>query len=804
MLPEKLAPQLAVSIPSRLPLLPVRNVVIFPHMVLPLDFSRPKSIKALEGAMAGDRLVFMTAQKREDTEDPQADELFSIGCVARILEPLKMPNGQFKILCEGIARARLDQYRLIADRGFVEATIEVLDEPSDSTPEIKALMRQCVPLFEQYAKLNRRVSFEASISLNGIEQPGRFADTVAGNLQLPPVAADRQGQGPNGRINDKQALLETIDPRDRLERVHEILSTEIEILNLERRLESRIRNQIDKTQKEYYLNERLKAIQKELKQKDEYGKEMDEVREKIRAAKMPKEASEVAEKEVTRLEKMMPFSPEATVIRTYLDWMVSLPWSVFSKDNLDVKRAQTILDEDHYGLTKVKERILEYLAVLKLVKRIKGPILCFIGPPGVGKTSLARSIAQSLERSFVKVSLGGVRDESEIRGHRRTYIGSLPGRLIQSLRKAKSKNPVILLDEIDKMGTDWRGDPAAALLEVLDPEQNKGFVDHFLDVEFDLSDVFFICTANTLHPIPPSLLDRLEIIRFAGYTEQEKLHIVQKYLIPKQMKEHGLDKGSLEIAVDGIKTIIREYTREAGVRNLERWIATVCRKAAKLLVSEAAEKPIKVNESTVGKLLGVPEFSRDRAAENSIGVSTGLAWTEHGGEVLAIEVAKMPGKGKLTLTGKLGEVMQESAQAALSFIRANARKLKIKDSAFKTLDYHIHVPEGATPKDGPSAGTAIATALVSAMTQRPVRKRVAMTGEITLHGRVLPIGGLKEKSIAAYREGMDTVLYPEGNQKDLEEIPQDIKKQLKLVPVKHMEQVISFAIDLKGLPQRPA
>ncbi len=775
---------------DKLPLLPVRDIVVFPHMVLPLDVSRPKSVKALEEAMAAQHLVFIAAQKRVETEDPQQDDIFTTGTIAKILELLKMPNGQLKILVEGQARGRIHSLRLLADKSYLEVEVERLNESHTLTPEMQALMRQCNQLFDSYVKLNRRVSFEVAVSLTHIEDPARFADTIASNLLI--------------KISEKQLLLEVTDPRDRLERLAELMNAEIEILNIERRIQSRVRSQIEKTQKEYYLNEQMKAIQKELKQKDEYAKEMDDLRESIKTAKMTKEATEAAEKEVGRLEKMMPFSPEATVIRTYLDWLISLPWSVRTQDNLDLKRAQTILDDDHYGLEKPKERIIEYLAVLSLVKKIKGPILCFVGPPGVGKTSLARSIAHSLEREFVKMSLGGVRDESEIRGHRRTYIGSLPGRLIQSIRKAKSKNPVFLFDEIDKMGMDWRGDPAAALLEVLDPEQNHAFMDHFLDVEFDLSEVFFICTANSLSNVPSSLLDRLEVIRFSGYTEEEKLHIAQKYLIPKQLKEHGIDPERVTITPEALRLIIREYTREAGVRNLERRIAMLCRKSAKILVSNASEKAIRITDPRIGQMLGIPEYSKERATDNNVGVSTGLAWTEHGGEVLAIEVSKMPGKGKLMLTGKLGEVMQESAQAALSFIRANAKKWRIKDSFFKQQDYHIHVPEGATPKDGPSAGTAIATALVSAMTQRPVKKKIAMTGEITLHGRVLPIGGLKEKSLAAYREGMDVMLYPEGNRKDLEEVPEDIKSHLKMIPVKHMEQVLSLALDPKSTFHRPS
>ncbi len=689
--------------PNKFPFLPVRDLVVFPRMVVPLDVSRTKSVKALEEAMAAQHLVFVASQKRADIEDPQADDLFQIGTIAKILELLKMPNGQLKILVEGQSRGRVLKLHPVNGKGYVEVDVEVLEETLQITPDVQALMRQASQLFEQYIKLNRRISIETSVSLKAIEDPARFADVIASNLLI--------------KMSDKQLLLEILDPEERLGRVVEILHAEIEILNLERRIHNRVRTQIEKTQKEYYLNEQMKAIQKELRQKDDSTKEMDELREKIKAAQMPPEAQEAAEKEVARLEKMMPFSPESTVIRTYLDWLIALPWNALTQDTLELKRAQEILDEDHYGLYKVKERITEYLAVLKLVKKMKGPILCFVGPPGVGKTSMGRSIARAMGREFSKMALGGVRDESEIRGHRRTYIGSLPGRVIQSLRKAKTRNPVMLLDEIDKMGTDWRGDPAAALLEVLDAEQNKTFMDHFLDVGFDLSEVFFICTANTLSSIPPSLIDRLEVIRFSGYTESEKLRIAKNHLLPKQLKEHGIDPKDVEVPEDSMRAIIRDYTREAGVRGLERWVATLCRKIARSFVDNPGIKPLTISVADVRRMLGVQEYSTEKATENKIGVSTGLAWTEHGGETLAIEVAKMPGKGKLQLTGKLGDVMQESAHAALSFIRSNAKKWHIKDSFFKNQDYHIHVPEGATPKDGPSAGTAIATALVSAMTE---------------------------------------------------------------------------------------
>ncbi|MFN3966368.1 MAG: endopeptidase La, partial [Endomicrobiia bacterium] len=647
-------------------------------------------------------------------------------------------------------------------------------------PQIEALRREVIDLFEEYVKLNRRLPIDISSAIKIIEEPNKLADTIASHLLI--------------KIPERQELLETISVNARLTKIVEILNREIEILNIERKIQNRVRTQIEKTQKEYYLTEQMKAIQKELRQKDDFAKEIDEIKQKIRQAKMSKEAQEIAEKEVQRLEKMMPFSPEATVIRTYLDWLINLPWSISTQDNFDIKRAQKILDEDHYGLEKVKERVLEYLAVLKRVKKIKGPILCFVGPPGVGKTSIAKSIARALGRNFVRASLGGVRDEAEIRGHRRTYIGSLPGRIIQWMRKAKSKNPVFLLDEIDKMGTDWRGDPAAALLEVLDPEQNNSFVDHYLDVEFDLSNVMFITTANTLYSIPPSLVDRLEILRFPGYTLDEKIKIAENFLIPKQIKEHGLESEQIKFTSEGIKEIIQNYTREAGVRNLEREIANICRKVAKEIALNNNKKSIVINKEAIEKYLGVPQFLHEKISPNDIGVATGLAWTEHGGETLTIEVAMLKGKGKYILTGKLGEIMQESAQAALSYVRSIANKYRIKDSFFKDKDFHIHVPEGAIPKDGPSAGIAIATALASVVTNRPVKKDLAMTGEITLRGRVLPIGGFKEKLIAAYRDKIKIVIFPEMNKKELKDIPKNIQKEIKLIPVKHMDEVLKIAL----------
>lgn len=775
----------SMNIPPKLPLLPVRDLVIFPAMVLPLAVGREKSIKALEEAMASQRLIFLATQKNVQTEDPSPEDIHHIGTVSEILQLLKMPDGTLKVLVEGIHRARWTDFRL-SERGYIEVDLNLLIEKPEKTPETEALMRRSISLFEQYVKLNPRLPMEIYVAVANITDPGRMADTVASHLMV--------------KVNDKQAILEVADPTERLEKLVQILNAEIEILNIERRIQSRVRNQIEKTQKEYYLTEQMKAIQKELKQKDDTAKELDELRNKIKAAKLPKEAAEAADKEITRLEKMMSFSPEATVIRTYLDWLIGLPWSVTTKDNNDLLRAQKILDDDHYGLEKTKDRVLEYLAVLKRVNKIKGPILCFVGPPGVGKTSIAKSIARSLGRNFVRISMGGVRDEAEIRGHRRTYIGALPGRIIQSVRKAKSNNPVFILDEIDKMGSDWRGDPSAALLEVLDPEQNSTFVDHYLDLEFDLSKVMFITTANTLYNIPPSLLDRLEIIRFSGYTTDEKVRIAQKYLIPKQMKEHGLADTELEITPDAIKSIIRDYTHEAGVRNLEREMANLCRKVAKYLGMETQkkEKIIKITPDNLQKYLGIPQFIHEKVAPNEIGVATGLAWTEAGGETLTIEVNRMKGKGILSLTGKLGDVMKESAQAALSYIRSSAKELSIKEDIFKDTDFHVHVPEGAVPKDGPSAGIAMATALTSIILNRPVKIGIAMTGEITLRGRVLAIGGLKEKVLAAFREGITTVLYPEGNKKDIADIPQEVVKAMKLIPVKHMDEVLKLSLSKKS------
>ena len=751
-------------------------------MVLPLAVGRERSIKALEAAMAGAHLVFLLTQKRTQADDPQAQDLYSIGTVCEVLQMVKMPDGTMKILVEGVQRAELKEFLHLADKNYVQASINPIIEESARDVEIEAYMRQSVQLFDQYVKLNGRIPLEVLNSLPTITDPSKLADTLASHLML--------------KTPDKQKLLETVGVKTRFEKVVEVLGGEIEILNVERRIQSRVRTQIEKSQKEYYLTEQMKAIQKELRQKDDFTKEVAELKVKIKDAKMTKEAQEAAEKECERLEKMMPYSPEATVVRTYLDWMVSLPWSVRTKDDLEIKAAEKVLNDEHFGLEKPKERILEYLSVLKLVKKIKGPILCFVGPPGVGKTSLARSVANSLGRNFVRMPLGGVRDEAEIRGHRRTYIGSLPGRILQSMRKSKSKNPVFLLDEIDKMGSDWRGDPTAALLEVLDPEQNGNFADHYLDVGFDLSEVLFITTANTLFTIPPTLQDRLEIIRFAGYTETEKVAIAKGFIIPKQVKEHGLAQDQFKLGDSELRVLIREYTREAGVRSLERHVAKICRKTARAVADNPEGKLPVLDEKTVRKFLGIPEYHRENRVQNDVGVVTGLAWTEHGGELLTIEVTSMKGKGKLTLTGKLGDVMQESAQAAVSYVRSISKKLSVKSNFFQENDFHIHVPEGAVPKDGPSAGIALGTAVASLCSGKPVKKDLAMTGEITLRGNVLPIGGLKEKVLAAHREGVKTVLFPDSNNKDLEEIPSEVLNAVKMIPVKTMDQILKHALGI--------
>lgn len=772
-------------VPDVLPLLPVRDVVIFPYMIIPLAVGREKSIRALEEAMSKEHLILLVAQKKMQTENPRINDIYQVGTISEILQLLKLPDGTIKILVEGLERAKIEG--IVPNNNFMQVKVETFPEETVMNDKLLALMRNVNTLFERYVKLNRRIPIETMMSVSNIESPNRLADVIAAHILI--------------KIQQKQAILEKPDPHKRLLELSKILQGENNLLAIEKKIQGRVRNQIEKSQREFYLSEQMKAIQKELNKGDEYMKELEELRERIKDAKMFKDANRQALKELSRLQKMPSFSPEATVIRTYLDWLIDLPWAVKTKDNLDVARAEKILKEDHYGLEKAKERVLEYLAVCKLTHKIKGPILCFVGPPGTGKTSFARSIARSLGRKFIRISLGGMRDEAEIRGHRRTYVGALPGRVMQSIRRVKTKNPVFLLDEVDKMGQDFRGDPAAALLEVLDPEQNNAFSDHYLEVSFDLSDVMFITTANTLHTVPPSLADRMEVILFPGYTNEEKVMIAQRFLVPKQIEKNGLKEGSLSIQDKAFEYVISNYTQEAGVRNLEREIANICRKVAKNIASAERKGTKKEPEVTtitpknIRNFLGVPKFYRDEKAKNEVGVATGLAWTEHGGDTLNIEVSIMNGKGKLTLTGKLGEIMQESAQAALSYVRANAKRFNLKGDFYKGKEIHIHVPEGAIPKDGPSAGITMVCALVSALTGYPVKKDVAMTGEITLRGRVLSIGGIKEKILAAHRAGIKTVIFPQENRMNLEEIPQKIKDKLKLVSVKNINEAIDLALD---------
>jgi ATP-dependent Lon protease len=764
-----------------IPLLPLRDIVVFPHMVVPLFVGREKSIHAIEEAMSSDKEILLAAQKKAKTNDPTPEDIFGVGTVGTIIQILKLPDGTVKVLVEGKRRARLKRY-LPNDRYFL-VEVEEVQETVENSVEIEALMRSIHSTFETYVKLNKRIPPEMLMSISTIEEPARLADTIVAHLNL--------------KLNDKQAILETESPKDRLEKLYELMQAEIEILQVEKKIRTRVKKQMEKTQKEYYLNEQMQAIQKELGERDEFKNEIQELEEKIKNKKMSKEATAKVKKELKKLKMMSPMSAEATVVRNYIDWILALPWYEYTRDKLDIGEAEKILEEDHYGLTKVKERILEYLAVQTLVEKIKGPILCFVGPPGVGKTSLAKSIARATGRRFVRLSLGGVRDEAEIRGHRRTYIGALPGKIIQSMKKAGSGNPVILLDEVDKMSTDFRGDPSAALLEVLDPEQNHMFNDHYLDLDYDLSRTMFITTANTLHGIPIPLQDRMEIIRLPGYTEEEKVAIAQKYLIPKQMEANGLKDVKLRFTESSIRHIINYYTKEAGVRNVEREIASICRKIAKRVLKEGKEKLFRIEAKSVSRYLGVQKFRRSQLEErDEVGLTTGLAWTEFGGELLTTEVTVMPGKGKLIITGKLGDVMQESAHAAMSYVRSRADIFGWERDFYQKFDIHIHVPEGAIPKDGPSAGITMATAIVSALTRKPVRRDVAMTGEITLRGRVLPIGGLKEKILAAHRGEITTVIIPKENEKDLAEIPQKVLKQLKVIPVSHVDEVLRLALVL--------
>ena len=773
-----------------LPLLPLRGILVFPYMVIHLDVGREKSVQAIEEAMIQDRHIFLATQKEAQTDDPGQDDIYQIGTVAEVKQLLKLPGGTIRVLVEGIARGRIKNYAGLEP--YFQVKIEQYSEEFARNNEIEALMRSLVYQFEQYVKLSKRIPPETVVSVVNLEEPGRLADIIASHLSL--------------RIEDKQGILEAADIVQRLEKLCGIVAKELEIVELERKINVRVRKQMEKTQKEYYLREQMKAIQRELGEKDERMAEGEEYREKIIEAKLPKEVEEKALKEVERLEKMPPMAAESSVVRNYLDWLLALPWSKSTRDRIDIKAAETILDEDHYGLKQVKERILEYLAIRKLAKKMKGPIICFVGPPGVGKTSLGRSIARALERKFVRISLGGVRDEAEIRGHRRTYVGALPGRIIQGMRTAGSKNPVFLLDEIDKMSMDFRGDPSSALLEVLDPEQNNAFSDHYVEVPFDLSNVMFITTANVQHSIPRPLLDRMEVIYISGYTEEEKVQIALRHLAPKQIKEHGLTGDMLKVSENTIRKIIREYTRESGVRNLERQIASVCRKAAKQIVGDKVAKvKVTVQNLEQEQFLGTPRF-RYGVAEKSdqVGVAVGLAWTDVGGDTLNIEVSVYKGAGKLTLTGKLGDVMKESAQAGYSYLRGRAGELNIKEGYYEKNDIHVHVPEGAIPKDGPSAGITMAAAMASAFTGRKVRHDVAMTGEITLRGRVLPVGGIKEKVLAAHRAGIKTVILPKDNKKDLDDIPNNVRKQLEFILVEHMDEVLEVALLDKELWEESA
>ena len=767
-----------------LPVLPLRDVVVYPHMVIPLFVGREKSIVALDLAMNANKKILLIAQTKADLDDPQPEDLYEVGTLATILQLLKLPDGTVKVLVEGAARAQVDQL-IVEDHFSALATILTEEEQYDER-EVDVLVRAIIAQFEQYVKLNKKVPPEILTSLAGIDHPGRLADTVAAHMAL--------------KLSEKQRVLEIRDIKERLEQILGIIEGEIDVLQIEKRIRGRVKQQMEKSQREYYLNEQMKAIQKELGEMDDVPNELGDLEDKIEKAGMTAEAKEKATAELNKLKLMSPMSAEATVVRNYVDWLLKAPWKKRSKVLRDLSRAEEVLEEDHYGLDKVKERILEYLAVQQRVKRLKGPILCLVGPPGVGKTSLGQSIARATNRKFVRMSLGGVRDEAEIRGHRRTYIGSMPGKIIQNLAKTKVRNPLYLLDEVDKMAMDFRGDPSSALLEVLDPEQNSTFADHYLEVDFDLSDVMFVCTANSLN-IPAPLLDRMEVIRIPGYTEDEKLNIALRYLVPKQMKENGLKDKELNITRAAVLDIIQHYTREAGVRNLEREISKICRKVVKSLLLKPKDTTIKVTPKSMEKYLGVRRFRYGKAEDNDqVGQVTGLAWTEVGGELLTIEAAVVPGKGKLTHTGQLGEVMTESIQAAMTVVRSRASVLGIENDFHQKLDVHVHVPEGATPKDGPSAGVGMVTALVSALTNIAVKSEVAMTGEITLRGEVLPIGGLKEKLLAAHRGGISTVLIPQENEKDLVEIPKNIKDKLTIVPVKWIDEVFEHALQHMPVP----
>ena len=770
---------------SAIPVLPLRDVVVYPHMVIPLFVGREKSIVALDKAMVAGKRILLVAQKRADLDDPQPNDLYEVGTLATILQLLKLPDGTVKVLVEGTERALVDRIN-VSDHFSADISLLREDDRHDER-EIDVLVRSIIAQFEQYVKLNKKVPPEILTSLSGIDEPGRLADTVAAHMAL--------------KLSEKQRVLEIQDVKSRLEQILGIIEGEIDVLQIEKRIRGRVKQQMEKSQREYYLNEQMKAIQKELGEMEDAPNELGDLENKIEKAGMSKEAKEKATSELNKLKLMSPMSAEATVVRNYIDWLLKAPWKKRSKVLRNLSKAEEILAEDHFGLEKVKERILEYLAVQQRVKRLKGPILCLVGPPGVGKTSLGQSIARATNRKFVRMSLGGVRDEAEIRGHRRTYIGSMPGKIIQNLGKTGVSNPLFLLDEVDKMAMDFRGDPSSALLEVLDPEQNSAFQDHYLEVDFDLSDVMFVCTANSLN-IPAPLLDRMEVIRIPGYTEDEKINIAMRYLIPKQMKENGLKDEEVKITESAVRDIVQHYTRESGVRSLEREISKICRKVVKSLLLKPRDTRVSVTPKSMEKYLGVRQFRFGKAENNDqVGQVTGLAWTEVGGELLTIEAAIVAGKGKHNYTGQLGEVMTESIQAAMTVVRSRAKVLGIDEDFHQKLDVHIHVPEGATPKDGPSAGVGMCTALVSALTGIPVKSEVAMTGEITLRGEVLPIGGLKEKLLAAHRGGISTVLIPSENEKDLAEIPKNIKDKLTIVPVKWIDQVLEHALSHLPVPE---
>ena len=763
---------------DKYPVLPLRDIVVFPHMIVPLFVGREKSVRALEDVMKDDKKILLVAQKNATQDDPEPGDIYDVGTLSTVLQLLKLPDGTVKVLVEGVQRAKISDF--VNNPEFFEANAALIEEQSQDESELVALSRTVVSQFEQYIKLNKKIPPEVLVSINQIEDASKLADTVASHLAL--------------KISEKQKLLESVSITERLERVFSYMESEIDVLQVEKKIRNRVKRQMEKTQREYYLNEQLKAIQKELGDSDDGKDETAELEEKIKKTKLSKEAEEKSLAELKKLKSMSPMSAEATVVRNYLDWILAIPWKKRSRMKKDLNAAQAILDKDHYGLKKVKERIIEYLAVQQRTNKVSGPILCLVGPPGVGKTSLGKSIANATGRAFVRMSLGGVRDESEIRGHRRTYIGSMPGKVIQGMKKAKTSNPLFLLDEVDKMGQDWRGDPASALLEVLDPEQNNAFSDHYLEVDYDLSDVMFVTTANTMN-MPAPLLDRMEVIRLSGYTEDEKIEIAKGHLISKQVKNHGLENGEWSIADSGLRDLIRYYTRESGVRNLERELANLARKAVKEIVTNNDVTSIEVTDENLALYAGIKRYRYGEIeADDLVGVTTGLAWTEVGGELLSIEAVMVPGKGKMTITGKLGEVMTESIQAAKSYVQSRSLDFGIIPPVYTKNDIHVHVPEGATPKDGPSAGVGMVTSIVSVLTNNAVRKDVAMTGEVTLRGRVLPIGGLKEKLLAALRGGIKTVLIPKDNEKDLEDIPDNVKEGMEIIPVAIVDEVLKHAL----------